>query len=207
MPGATLGSSSRRGTTWSGPTSMPDNRKGLWLSSARASSSSAKSTTESCFVVEAGDASGTLGQARAALQQGRPLLVLDSSFRDPGLTWPHRYERWGALRVRDLADLRRAPPAPRRARGPRLYTRGPRRARARRQRREGRKPWSAVAPQGSIAGGRGAAQFFAATLSAMVPVRGTCRTTSRNFTMPEPKVATSRPFEIRRTGSIAIETL
>jgi DNA processing protein len=64
--------------------------------------------TAATLVVEAGDTSGTLAQARAALQQGRPLLVLDSCFRAPGLTWPHRYERWGALRVRDLAGLRRA---------------------------------------------------------------------------------------------------
>jgi DNA processing protein len=64
--------------------------------------------TAATLVVEAGDASGTLAQARAALRQGRPLLVLDELFRDPALTWPHLYETWGARRVGGLDDILQA---------------------------------------------------------------------------------------------------
>ncbi|GAB4536818.1 MAG: hypothetical protein Tsb0020_51530 [Haliangiales bacterium] len=57
-------------------------------------------------IVEASDTSGTLSQARAALQQGRKLFILDSCFRKPGLKWPQEFAKKGALRVRDYADIR-----------------------------------------------------------------------------------------------------
>lgn len=59
-------------------------------------------------IVEASDTSGTLAQARAALQQGRKLFVLDSNFHNPALTWPARFEAQGAIRVRgtDISDIR-----------------------------------------------------------------------------------------------------
>lgn len=58
-------------------------------------------------IVEASDTSGTLIQARGALRQGRKLFILDSCFRNPMLEWPHRFERQGAVRVRDYEDIRR----------------------------------------------------------------------------------------------------
>lgn len=42
--------------------------------------------TEATIIVEAGETSGTLVQARAALRQGRMLFVPDSCFRNPDLT-------------------------------------------------------------------------------------------------------------------------
>ena len=39
-------------------------------------------------IVEAGETSGTLTQARAALQQGRKLFILDSCFERTDVTWP-----------------------------------------------------------------------------------------------------------------------
>ena len=57
-------------------------------------------------VVEAGDTSGTLIQARAALRQGRPLFLLDNCFRDPSLAWPVRLAAQGAVRVRTYDDIR-----------------------------------------------------------------------------------------------------
>ena len=66
--------------------------------------------TEATIIVEAGPTSGTLIQARAALQQGRRLFVLDSCFRNPGLTWPRRLEAQGAIRVAEYDDIRRALP-------------------------------------------------------------------------------------------------
>lgn len=62
--------------------------------------------TDATVIVEAGETSGTLVQARAALKQGRKLFILDSCFRNPKLTWPHTYEKRGAIRVRDYDDIR-----------------------------------------------------------------------------------------------------
>lgn len=61
--------------------------------------------TEATIIVEAGETSGTLHQARAALHQGRKLFILDSCFERPDLTWPARFEQRGAVRVRDPEDI------------------------------------------------------------------------------------------------------
>jgi DNA processing protein len=62
--------------------------------------------TEATVIVEAGETSGTLTQARAALKQGRKLFILDSCFRRPGLTWPARFAEQGAIQVRDYEDIK-----------------------------------------------------------------------------------------------------
>jgi DNA processing protein len=62
--------------------------------------------TEATIIVEAGETSGTLIQARAALQQGRKLFILDSCFRNARLTWPQKYAEKGAIRVKDYDDIR-----------------------------------------------------------------------------------------------------
>lgn len=64
--------------------------------------------TQATIIVEAGETSGTLIQARAALAQKRKLFILESNFNKPGLTWPHRFEEQGAIRVRDFDDIRSA---------------------------------------------------------------------------------------------------
>lgn len=61
--------------------------------------------TEATVIVEAGETSGTLTQARAALHQGRKLFILDSCFTDTRLTWPARFEAEGAVRVRRIDDI------------------------------------------------------------------------------------------------------
>lgn len=61
--------------------------------------------TMATVIIEAGDTSGTLHQARAALKQGRKLFILDSLFHRSDLTWPHRYLEQGAIRVRDFGDI------------------------------------------------------------------------------------------------------
>ena len=63
--------------------------------------------TEATVIVEAGQTSGTLIQARAALDQGRKLFILDSCFRDSRLSWPDKFAGKGAVRVRDYDDIRR----------------------------------------------------------------------------------------------------
>lgn len=63
--------------------------------------------TEGTIIVEAGETSGTLIQARAALQQGRKLFILESNFNRRDLTWPQRFADKGAIRVRDYTDVER----------------------------------------------------------------------------------------------------
>ena len=61
--------------------------------------------TEATIIVEAGETSGTLIQARAALKQGRKLFILQSCFENPNITWPLRFEKQGAIRVRKYSDI------------------------------------------------------------------------------------------------------
>jgi len=63
--------------------------------------------TEATIIVEAGETSGTLIQANAALEQGRKLFILDSCFRNSNLTWPERLAKKGAIRVAEYEDIRR----------------------------------------------------------------------------------------------------
>lgn len=60
---------------------------------------------EGTIIVEAADTSGTLTQARAAMQQGRKLFILDSCFLREDITWPARFEKQGAIRVRTPDDI------------------------------------------------------------------------------------------------------
>jgi DNA processing protein len=61
--------------------------------------------TEGTIIVEAGETSGTLTQARAAMHQGRKLFILDSFFQRSDITWPAYYEKLGAIRVRTPDDI------------------------------------------------------------------------------------------------------
>ena len=62
--------------------------------------------TEATIIVEAGETSGTLIQARAALHQGRKLFILDNCFKK-GLSWPQKFADKGAIRVVDYDDIRK----------------------------------------------------------------------------------------------------
>jgi DNA processing protein len=62
--------------------------------------------TDATVIVEAGETSGTLVQARAALKQGRKLFILESCFHNESLTWPQKFAERGAIRVRDYNDIR-----------------------------------------------------------------------------------------------------
>jgi len=64
--------------------------------------------SEATIIVEAGETSGTLTQARAALQQGRKLFILESNFHNPQLTWPAKFEKLGAIRVKDIKTILQA---------------------------------------------------------------------------------------------------
>jgi DNA processing protein len=60
--------------------------------------------TEATVIVEAGETSGTLIQARHALKQKRKLFILDSCFHK-GLAWPPKYAAEGAIRVKDFEEI------------------------------------------------------------------------------------------------------
>jgi DNA processing protein len=62
--------------------------------------------TEATVIVEAGETSGTLVQARAAIAQKRKLFILDNCFRNPAITWPAKFQEQGAIRVREYDDIR-----------------------------------------------------------------------------------------------------
>ncbi len=62
--------------------------------------------TEATVIIEASETSGTLVQARAALEQGRKLFILESCFQNPNITWPSTFEKKGAIRVREYDDIK-----------------------------------------------------------------------------------------------------
>src|SRR5690606_36401077 len=61
--------------------------------------------TDATIIVEAGETSGTLIQARHALQQGRKLFILDNCFRNPALTWPQKFAERGAIRISEFEEI------------------------------------------------------------------------------------------------------
>ena len=61
--------------------------------------------SEATIIVEAGNTSGTLIQAKAALKQGRKVFILNNNFENLSLTWPRRLEEAGAIRVHDVNDI------------------------------------------------------------------------------------------------------
>ena len=62
--------------------------------------------SDATVIVEASETSGTLTQARACMEMGRKLFILNSCFEN-GLKWPHTYEGRGAIRVSSIDDILR----------------------------------------------------------------------------------------------------
>jgi DNA processing protein len=60
--------------------------------------------SEATIIVEAGETSGTRIQARAALQQGKKLFIMDNIFQQD-LSWPKVFEKQGAIRLKSLSQL------------------------------------------------------------------------------------------------------
>lgn len=61
--------------------------------------------TQATVIVEAGETSGTLIQARAAFYQKRKLFILASCFHNKSITWPEHFRAKGAVRVDDIKDI------------------------------------------------------------------------------------------------------
>lgn len=60
--------------------------------------------SQATVIVEASDTSGTLGQARACLHQGRPLFILRSCVENERVHWPKRYIEKPGVYVLDSTD-------------------------------------------------------------------------------------------------------
>ena len=61
--------------------------------------------TQATIIVEAGDTSGTLTQARAAEYQGRKLFIMESCFHREDIKWPAEFEARGAIRLKTPQDI------------------------------------------------------------------------------------------------------
>lgn len=64
--------------------------------------------TQATIIVEAGETSGTIVQAEAALKQGRKLFILENNFLNPKLSWPKKFEKEGAIRTKTYDQIRSA---------------------------------------------------------------------------------------------------
>jgi DNA processing protein len=62
--------------------------------------------TDASIIVEIGESRGTYIQSKVALDQGRPLFLLNNCFEKTDINWPSRFEARGAVRVRDYEDIR-----------------------------------------------------------------------------------------------------
>lgn len=61
--------------------------------------------TLATVIVEAGETSGTHTQARAALHQGRKVLIMENLFHRNDLSWPAKFVEMGAIRIQNFEDL------------------------------------------------------------------------------------------------------
>ncbi len=63
--------------------------------------------TDASIIVEIGDSNGTYIQSKAALDQGRPLFLLNNCFKKKGISWPARFAERGAVRTYEYEDIRK----------------------------------------------------------------------------------------------------
>lgn len=61
--------------------------------------------SKATVIVEAGNTSGSLIQARAALRQKRKLFILENNFTNTSLKWPQRFETMGAIRIKSVEEI------------------------------------------------------------------------------------------------------
>jgi DNA processing protein len=63
--------------------------------------------SEATIIVEAGETSGSLIQAKAALKQHRKVFILNNNFKKLHLSWPKRLLDAGAFRVNNIEEILR----------------------------------------------------------------------------------------------------
>jgi len=64
--------------------------------------------TEATIIIEAGETSGSLTQAAAAVYQKRKLLIWEACFHNKVIDWPKRLVEQGAIRVQSYEDIKKA---------------------------------------------------------------------------------------------------
>jgi DNA processing protein len=62
--------------------------------------------SDATIIIEAGETSGSLTQASAAVHQRRKLFIWDSCFKNPDITWPERFANKGAKRISSYEELK-----------------------------------------------------------------------------------------------------
>jgi DNA processing protein len=62
--------------------------------------------TDASIIVEIGESRGTYIQSKAALDQGRPLFLLNNCFEKQDISWPAQFARRGAVRAVEYDDIR-----------------------------------------------------------------------------------------------------
>ncbi len=61
--------------------------------------------SQATVIMEAGETSGALKQARYALKQKRLVLIPQNAFNIQSITWPAKFEKLGAIRVRTPSEI------------------------------------------------------------------------------------------------------
>lgn len=61
--------------------------------------------SQATIIIEAGETSGTLTQAKAAIAQGRKLFILENNFLNTRITWPTKFNNKGAVRLKTYEDF------------------------------------------------------------------------------------------------------
>ena len=61
--------------------------------------------SQATVIMEAGETSGALQQARYALKQGRLVLIPQNAFNIPSISWPQKFEKKGAIRVKNPGEI------------------------------------------------------------------------------------------------------
>ena len=61
--------------------------------------------SQATVIMEAGETSGALKQARYALKQKRLVLIPQNAFSISSITWPARFEKMGAIRVKNPSEI------------------------------------------------------------------------------------------------------
>lgn len=62
--------------------------------------------TDASIIAAIGESRGTFIQSRAAIDQGRPLFLLNNCFHKAGVDWPHKFVEYGAVRAVEYDDIR-----------------------------------------------------------------------------------------------------
>jgi DNA processing protein len=62
--------------------------------------------TDASIIAAIGESNGTFIQSKAAIDQVRPLFLLNNCFLKEGVDWPERFLKKGAVRAFDYDDIR-----------------------------------------------------------------------------------------------------